>query len=104
MIADDAYLGGEMPGRRGRGARHKTPFIAAVETTQDGRPMKLHLRHVGGFRQREIARYAATSLVPGSIVFSDGLSCFTAVKTAGCLHVPLVIGGGRKAAQHPTFK
>ena len=101
---DDAYLGGEMPGRRGRGARHKTPFIAAVETTQDGRPMKLHLRRVGGFRQREIARYASTSLVPGSIVFSDGLSCFTAVKTAGCLHVPIVIGGGRKAAQHPTFK
>ena len=101
---DDAYLGGEMSGRPGRGARHKTPFIAAVETTQDGRPMKLHLRRVGGFRQREIARYASTSLVPGSIVLSDGLSCFTAVKTVGCLHVPIVIGGGRKAAQHPTFK
>ena len=55
---DDAYLGGEMPGKRGRGAHHKTPFIAAVETTQDGRPMKVHLRRVGGFRQREIARYA----------------------------------------------
>jgi len=33
---DDAYLGGEMPGKRGRGAHHKVPFIAAVETTQDG--------------------------------------------------------------------
>ena len=31
---DDAYLGGEMPGQRGRGAHHKVPFIAAVETTR----------------------------------------------------------------------
>ena len=55
---DDAYLGGEMPGKRGRGAHHKTPFIAAVETTHDGRPIKVHLRRIGGFRQREIARGA----------------------------------------------
>ena len=101
---DDAYLGGEMPGRRGRDAHHKTPFIAAVETTQDGRPMKLHLRRVAGFQQREIARYASASLVPGSIVFSDGLAYFAAVKTAGCRHVPIVTGSGRTAAKHPTFK
>jgi hypothetical protein len=30
---DDAYLGGERSGRRGRGAAGKTPFVAAVETT-----------------------------------------------------------------------
>jgi hypothetical protein len=33
---DDAYLGGERPGRPGRGAAGKTPFVAAVETTDDG--------------------------------------------------------------------
>jgi hypothetical protein len=66
--------------------------------------MKLHLRRVAGFQQREIARYASASLVPGSIVFSDGLACFAAVKTAGCRHVPIVTGSGRTAAQHPTFK
>ena len=85
------------------GAHHKTPFIAAVETTQDGRPIKVHLRRVGGFRQREIARYARNSLRPSSVVFSDGLACFAAVTTAGCQHVPIVTGSGRKAAQHPTF-
>jgi hypothetical protein len=100
---DDAYLGGEMPGKRGRGAQHKTPFIAAVETTQDGRPMKMHLRRVSGFWQREIARYAGTNLRPGAVVFSYGLVCFSAVTSAGCRHVPIVTGSGRKAAQHPTF-
>ena len=34
---DDAYIGGERPGKRGRGSRNKIPFLAAVETTQDGR-------------------------------------------------------------------
>jgi hypothetical protein len=101
---DDAYLGGEIPGRRGRGAPHKTPFIAAVETTQHGRTKKLHLRRVRGFRQREIEGYASASLVPGSVVFSDCLACFAAVQTASCRHVPIISGSGRRAAQHPTFK
>ena len=35
---DDAYLGGERTGcKPGRGAAGKTPFVAAVETTDDGR-------------------------------------------------------------------
>ena len=34
---DDAYVGGERRGgKRGRGAAGKTPFVAAVETTEDG--------------------------------------------------------------------
>jgi hypothetical protein len=36
---DDAYLGGERSGgRRGRGAPGKTPFVAALETTTEGKP------------------------------------------------------------------
>jgi hypothetical protein len=38
---DDAYLGGEKAGKRGRGSPNKVPFVAAVETAQDGRPMKI---------------------------------------------------------------
>jgi hypothetical protein len=35
---DDAYLGGERSGgKRGRGSPGKTPFLAAVETTEDGK-------------------------------------------------------------------
>ncbi len=35
---DDAYLGGELAGKRGRGSPNKIPFVAAVET-QDGKPI-----------------------------------------------------------------
>jgi len=32
---DDAYLGGERSGTRGRGADHKFPFVAAVQTDEE---------------------------------------------------------------------
>ncbi|MCU7849799.1 MAG: IS1595 family transposase [Candidatus Thiodiazotropha sp. (ex Lucinoma kastoroae)] len=101
---DDAYMGGEKPGKRGRGSRNKIPFVAAVETTQDGRPLKIHLRRVRGFRSAAIARYAKSSLVSGSTVHSDGLYCFRAVTDAECEHIAVVTGGGRKSAQHSNFK
>jgi transposase-like protein len=100
---DDAYLGGERAGKRGRGSENKIPFIVAVETTQDGRPMKVHLRRVRGFRKTEIARYAQANILPGSEVLSDGLSCFAGVAAANCSHTALITGSGRQAAQHPAF-
>jgi transposase-like protein len=100
---DDAYLGGKRSGKRGRGSQNKLPFVAAVETVE-GKPIKMHLRRVKGFRKAEINRYAKRSLTAGSLVVSDGLSCFEAVANAGCRHQPLVVGSGRQAAQHPAFK
>ncbi len=101
---DDAYLGGEQAGKRGRGSRNKIPFVAAVETTRDGRPMKIQLRRVRGFRKREIARYARSCLMPGSEVFTDGLWCFSGVTTADCHHNPMVTGGGRQSVQYSCSK
>ncbi len=44
---DDAYLGGERSGgKRGRGSPGKTPFLAAVETTPEGKPVRLKLCRV----------------------------------------------------------
>src|SRR5208337_4006407 len=56
---DDAYLGGERNGgKRGRGSPGKTPIVAAVETTPEGKPIRLKLRRVKGFRRAEIATLA----------------------------------------------
>ena len=41
---DDAYIGGARSGRRGRGATGKTPFVAAIATTDDGKPDQIILR------------------------------------------------------------
>lgn len=100
---DDAYIGGARPGRRGRGAAGKTPFVAAVATTGDGKPDQIILRRVVGFRKIAIGKLANTALAPDAEVVSDGLACFIAVTGAGCTHVPVNTGGGPKAAKRPEF-
>src|ERR1700738_3455580 len=102
---DDAYLGGERNGgKRGRGSPGKTPIVAAVETTPEGKPIRLKLRRVKGFRRAEIATLAQRNFHPASTVVSDGLHCFTGVGNAGCVHQPIITGSGRKAALNPAFK
>ena len=101
---DDAYLGGERSGPRGRGAKGKTPFVAAVETTNDGKPHQVILRRVKTFSKHAIKKLASTALAPGAEVVSDGLACFAAVVAAGCTHKAIVTGSGSKAAKNPTFK
>ena len=85
---DDAYLGGERAGKRGRGTEHKVPFIAAVQTSAQGHPQYLQLRRVRAFTSKEIAHYAQRSVAPGSTLFSDGLACFKAFDARGCQHAP----------------
>jgi len=102
---DDAYLGGERSGgRRGRGAPGKTPFVAAVETTTEGKPVRLKLRRVTSFCATAIAGFAKRSLDPNCSVVSDGLQCFASVADAGCAHQVVKTGSGPKAARTPAFK
>jgi len=96
---DDAYMGGKnIGGKRGRGSENKTPFVAVVETTASGAPVRIHLRVVKTFSGEAIENYAKVSLEPDSIVWSDGLSCFRAVKKAGCQHEAIVTTGNKEIA------
>ena len=102
---DDAYLGGERSGgKRGRGAAGKTPFVAAVETTPEGKPVRLKLRRVSSFCNHALATFAQRSLDPACAVISDGLACFGAVTGAGCSHQVIKTGSGAAAARTPTFR
>ena len=101
---DDAYIGGERTGKPGRGASHKKPFIAAVQTDENACVQKIHLRAVKGFRTKEIARYAKNSLEKKSLVVSDGLACFNAFRQVGHQHTAVVCGGGKRGVKNPTFK
>ena len=102
---DDAYLGGERSGgKRGRGSPGKTPFLAAVETTPEGKPVRLKLRRVTSFCRRAVEGFARRSLDPACEVVSDGLGCFAAVTEAGCQHTVITTGSGARAARTPAFK
>lgn len=102
---DDAYIGGERPGgKRGRGADAKTPFVAAVETTAEGKPVRLKLHRVSGFSCRALSDFAKRGLDPTSTVVSDRLRCFSGVTEAGCTHEPLKTGSGPASVRVPAFK
>jgi transposase-like protein len=102
---DDAYLGGERSGgKRGRGAPGKVAFIAAVETTPEGKPVRLKLRRVRGFRKKEVGKAAKRMLAPACSVVTDGLACFRGVKAAGCKHYGAPTGTGREAVTWSPFK
>ena len=59
---DDAYIGGERTGEgSGRGRRGHTPFIIAVETAADGRPLYARLQVVRGFEPPKPSDYAPVS-------------------------------------------
>ena len=102
---DNVYWGGERQGgKRGRGSENKTPFVAAVALNQDHHPISMNLQMVKGFRSAEIARWAETHLVPGSLVHSDGLACFSAVLDTGCHHYSIVTGGGPQSVTREEFE
>ena len=37
-------------------------------------------------------------------MLSDGLACFNGVTAAGCVHEPVVTGGGKGAVERPEFR
>ena len=101
---DDAYLGGELPGgKAGRGSENKIPFIAAIQTNASHNPMYAVFHQVKSFSLAEVSSWAKQSLVPDTVVVSDGLHCFSAVAEADCFHQREVVGKGRKSTDMECF-
>lgn len=100
---DDAYMGGEKEGKRGRGSENKTPFIAAVETTDDGKPVQVHFRPIEAFSLEALEIWAKKNITEGSLVVSDGLGCFKAVTAANCKHQVHICGSGKKSVKNAAF-
>ena len=101
---DDAYLGGQRSGgKSGRGSENKVPFVAAVQTTPEGKPELVCLRQPP-FTREEVATFAARSIAPSATVITDGLWCFGAVQMVGADHERHVTGGGKASAELPQFK
>jgi hypothetical protein len=100
---DDAYLGGERSGgKAGRGSENKVPFVAAVQTSDEGWP------HLACLSQRPftneamnefIARHTALPLT----LVSDGLHCFQVATSAGAVHDREVTGGGKSSVKNDKF-
>lgn len=90
---DDAYLGGERPGKRGRGSENKVSFVVAVQTTEDGKPIFVRFNRIP-FTKEAVEAWDKQAIASSAQVLSDGLGCFQGVTASGA---------GRQAAQHPEF-
>lgn len=103
--ADDAYLGGELQGGKpGRGSENKVPFIAAVETDDQRHPLRVQFQKLASFTKDEVKRWAATRFEMQSLIVTDGLACFGAVKEVYSKHKTVYVADKRKAGKHPSFK
>ena len=94
---DDTYWGGEVRGgKRGWGSTNKTPFIEAIETTEDYQPIRMKMHKVKGFWKEVIKHWSEQQLNKGSYIVSDGLGTFNGLDAAGFEHEAIVTGGGVK--------
>ena len=102
---DDAYLGGRRSGgKSGRGAPGKTPFVASVETTDDGKPKRVHLRRVKRFTKKAIKALAGSTLKPSARVVTDGLGCFHGLKGSVSFHDRLIVAHLGHSEKLPQFQ
>ena len=101
---DDVYWGGVPRGTRGRGAKGKRPFVAAVSMNGGGHPINMRFSVVTGFKTKELTSWAKAHLTPKSLVISDGLACFKGVEKADVFHHAIVTGGGADCVKLPYFQ
>lgn len=100
---DDAYLGGEKPGKVGRGSSNKIPFVVAVQTTDKGQPWLTCMNHIP-FTKEALEAWANKALAASAQVVSDGLHCFKGMAGEVASHTAIVVGSGRQAVLHPEFR
>ncbi|MCK5090544.1 MAG: IS1595 family transposase [Hyphomicrobiaceae bacterium] len=102
---DDFYLGGERSGgKRGRGSPGKKPCVIGVETTDDGKPVRIKLKRVTGFTKAAIKALAERHLTTGARVVSDGLNGFRGIADAGRNHEPSIAAQLGHSEKLPQFK
>lgn len=100
---DDAYVGGEQEGKRGRGAEGKTLIAVAVEERVDKegntRPGYVAMDVLENVSGEEINQFAKEHIEQGSIVKTDGLKAYQGLKDEGYRHERIVTGGGKAAGR-----
>lgn len=75
-------------------------------SVQEGYSLLESMRDYGtedAFKTRSIGDWANQHLKEGSIILSDGLACFKAVKEAECEHLGFVVVGKLELLDHKAF-
>ena len=93
---DETYIGGERPGKRGRGAENKALVMIAVE--DKGRPPgegfgRIRLRRVNDASSASLTPFVQDNVVPGSTVRTDGWSGYNHLANHDYDHIKIRASG-----------
>lgn len=83
--ADETYIGGEKPGKRGRGAAGKVLIVVAVEVSE-GRIGRIRLKRVPDASGRSLGGAIKEAVEPGSMVRTDGWRGYRGLAKMGYKH------------------
>jgi len=97
---DEAYVGGQKEGARGRGAEGKTAVLVAVEGESKKKLGRVRFRCVESIDRKSVESFIGDSIEPGAVVVTDGLSVYDHLGAAGFEHRSHVVStGGEEALQ-----
>lgn len=99
---DDAYLGGESKGKRGRGAEGKAPILVAVEkrqTLKGTKPGYVAIRILKSLSSAEVMAFVDSKIIPESIIETDGLSVYKVLGDLNFAHKQTVTENGIEAKE-----
>jgi transposase-like protein len=80
---DETYIGGERPGKRGRGASGKALVVIAVEIVEERYFGRIRLRRVVDASGASLESAIEQAVAPGSVVRSDGWSGYQGLERLG---------------------
>ena len=82
---DEVYVGGERPGKRGRGAAGKALVLIAAQV--DGSKIgRIRLARVANASAAELTQATVAAVGPGSLVLTDGWSGYATLQAKGHRH------------------
>ena len=96
---DEAYVGGQKEGARGRGAEGKTAVLVAVEGEAKKKLGRVRFRCVEAIDRERVELFIRDYVEPGAMVVTDGLSVYDRLKAAGFNHQPHAITTGGETAR-----
>jgi len=84
---DETYVGGEKPGKRGRGARGKALVAVAVQDKGEEGIGRIRLAVVPAASREALSGFAQQTVEPGNIIRTDDWSGYGTLSQAGFRHV-----------------
>ena len=95
---EEAYVGGEREGKRGRGAEGKALVLIAVEGDAQKKLGRVRFRCVASIDRETVESFVRDYVALGATVITDGLSVYDKLGAAGFDHRPHVPSTGGDAA------